>query len=77
MSRETYIDGKPDCEYFCTDCLQLRLSFLIKTNNCGNCNSTSIIKGSPGELDKTQLKKQYQFLNLLDKIDDNNTPIIT
>lgn len=71
MSKGQYIDGKPDCEYFCTKCLQLRLSFLIETNRCGNCNSDKIIKDQPGELDKDQLKKQYQFLNLLDKINDN------
>ena len=68
MSKEMYIDGKPDCEYFCTKCLQLRLSFLIETYKCGNCNSKSIIKDKVGALDKDQLKKQYQFINLLDKI---------
>ena len=67
MSKGSYIEKKPDCEYFCTKCLQLRLSFLIKTYKCSQCNSKEIIKGKPGELDKDQLKKQYQFINLLDK----------
>lgn len=57
----------PDCEYFCTDCFQLRLSFLPETIKCKNCGSKAIIKAKPGYLDQKQLKRQYQFLNLLDK----------
>lgn len=64
---KTYIIGKPDCEYFCTKCLQLRLSYIPNTIECANCHSKSIIKGKPGSLNKDQLKKQYQFINLLDK----------
>jgi DNA-directed RNA polymerase subunit RPC12/RpoP len=62
MTKESYADGKPDCEYFCTECLQLRLSYLIRTYKCSNCDSKNIIKGKPGSLDKTQLKKQYQSI---------------
>lgn len=45
----------PDCEYFCRDCQQLRLSFLDKTEKCGACGSSNIVKGRPGELDKGAL----------------------
>lgn len=45
----------PDCEYFCRDCQQLRLSFLDKTEKCGACGSSDIVKGEPGELDKGAL----------------------
>lgn len=67
MTIESYINKKPDCEYFCTKCCQMRLSFLIETIKCKNCGSDKIIKAKPGLLDKEQLKRQYQFLNLLDK----------
>jgi hypothetical protein len=67
MTKESYVERKPDCEYFCRNCLQLRLSYLIRTHKCANCQSTNIIRGKPGSLDKDQLKKQYQFINLLDK----------
>jgi hypothetical protein len=61
MTKESYADGKPDCEYFCTDCLQLRLSFLINTYKCGNCNSNHIIIGSPGQLDKEELIEKHRI----------------
>lgn len=67
MTIQSYIDKKADCEYFCTNCFQLRISFLIKTYKCNNCGSKEIIKAKPGKLDKKQLKRQYQFLNLLNK----------
>ncbi len=43
-------------EYFCRFCQQLRLNAIgAPVNNCGNCNSTDIIIGNIGELDKAQL----------------------
>lgn len=69
MSVESFAHKEPDCEYFCTDCCQLRLSFLIETDKCKNCGSIHIIKAKPGELDKAQLKRQYRFINLLGKTD--------
>lgn len=48
----------PDCEYFCRDCGQLRLSYLDKTEVCGNCGSSNIVKGEPGKLNKEVLKKE-------------------
>ena len=66
---------KIDCEYFCTNCYQLRLSYLKKTKKCKNCKSKAIIKGKQGSLNKDQLKKQYQFINLLDKTDPYRTKI--
>ncbi|MHA2342906.1 MAG: hypothetical protein ACXADW_13600 [Candidatus Hodarchaeales archaeon] len=44
------------CEYFCHNCQELRLSFLIVTHNCKNCGSTNIILGRIGELNKNELK---------------------
>jgi Zn finger protein HypA/HybF involved in hydrogenase expression len=43
-------------EYFCKDCLQLRLAFELR-HTCGNCGSTNIIKGAIGTLDKESLKR--------------------
>lgn len=60
MTKESYAAGVPDCEYFCIDCCQLRLSFLIKTYKCANCNSKRIIIAEPGQLDKDQLIKKFK-----------------
>jgi len=38
-------------EYWCQDCKQLRLSFVI-TDKCGNCGSCKIVKGDIGKLKK-------------------------
>lgn len=38
-------------EYWCQDCKQLRLSFVV-TDKCGNCESKRIIKGKVGTLKK-------------------------
>lgn len=54
--------GKPDCEYFCNNCHQLRLSLLSKTNNCGNCGSKDIIKGDIGSLNKDNLIKRRKTM---------------
>ena len=58
MHYEMYYGGglKVDCEYFCNNCKQLRISFLPKTTQCKNCKSSDIIKGEPGKLDKEKLK---------------------
>ena len=48
----------PECEYFCRGCLQLRLSFLDDTVECGNCKSKDIIKGKLMELNKESLIKE-------------------
>lgn len=50
--------GSPT-EYFCTKCLQLRLSLIADKSVCGNCKSTDIITGSIGTLDKQALLKQH------------------
>lgn len=52
--------GDANCEYFCRCCRQLRLSFLDKTEVCGNCGSSNIVKGEPGKLDKEALLKETQ-----------------
>jgi len=46
-------------EYFCTKCLQLRLSF-VDVVSCKNCGSDEVITGLPGQLDKEALIKQYR-----------------
>ena len=38
-------------EYWCQDCKQLRLSFVL-SNKCGNCGSKRIVKGDIGTLKK-------------------------
>lgn len=57
-ARTDDIDGSP-CEYFCTACLQLRLSFRKENNHCLNCKSPEIIIGKVGSLDKPALIKKY------------------
>ncbi len=52
------VHGSPSCEYFCKDCLQLRLSFLDDTIECGNCGSENIVKGNLLELNKEDLIKE-------------------
>ncbi len=45
-------------EYFCRSCRQLRLNAIdAPAKKCKNCNSTDIIIGNVGELDKQQLLK--------------------
>lgn len=56
--RNDGIDGA-SCEYFCTDCLQLRLSFRDETVSCYNCGSKQIIVGTVGSLDKIALLNEY------------------
>jgi hypothetical protein len=46
-------------EYFCTNCLQLRLSF-IDVVHCKNCGSDRIITALPGKLDKENLVRKYR-----------------
>ena len=50
--------GEPT-EYFCTKCLQLRLSLIADKSHCRNCNSKEIIIGKVGTLDKSALIKQF------------------
>ncbi len=38
-------------EYLCSDCGQLRLSFVL-SDSCGHCGSDNIIKGKLGTLSK-------------------------
>jgi len=47
-------------EYFCTKCLQLRLSLVKDKSHCFNCGTTEIIPGQVGQLDKQALLKQYR-----------------
>ena len=47
-------------EYFCTVCLQLRLSLRVTDLYCGNCGSTRIINGEVGSLDKQALLTQHR-----------------
>jgi len=49
-------------EYFCTKCLQLRLSMTKDKSHCFNCGTTEIIPGSVGQLDKQALIEQYKPL---------------
>ncbi len=42
-------------EYFCKDCLQLRLAVRDARTSCGNCGSKNIIIGKVGDLDKSRL----------------------
>jgi len=58
--RMAIMERDADCEYFCKDCTQLRLSFIKDTSKCGNCGSLNIIKGKPGELDKETLLKEVK-----------------
>ena len=46
-------------EYFCKNCLQLRLS-LVMCDTCGNCGSDQIIKGDLETLDKKKLINEYK-----------------
>lgn len=54
------IHKQPSHEYFCKDCLQLRLSLLGATKACGNCGSKDIIIGKVNKLNKEELKNQYE-----------------
>lgn len=48
-----FVDGTPvePFEYLCSNCNQLRLSF-VATDKCGHCGSPKIIKGKIGTLRK-------------------------
>jgi len=59
LVRIDQIDGVPT-EYFCTKCLQLRLSFFPILISCRNCHSIDIITGKVGTLDKQALLKKYK-----------------
>lgn len=55
MNETTIVIGMvPTGEYFCRACKQLRLSF-IRIEKCGNCESTDIVIGVVGSLDKAKL----------------------
>lgn len=47
-------------EYFCTKCLQLRLSLVVDKSHCFNCKSMEIIPGAVGQLDKQALLKEHR-----------------
>lgn len=47
-------------EYFCTNCLMLRLSMNSDKSHCFNCGSTEIIPGHVGQLDKQALLAKYR-----------------
>ena len=47
-------------EYFCNNCGQLRLSLTSITIRCGNCNSTDILIGMVGGLNKEELKEKHK-----------------
>ena len=49
-----------ETEYFCTICLQLRLSLISDKSHCGNCDSTEIITGAINTLDRQALIEQYK-----------------
>lgn len=42
-------------EYFCRSCGQLRLCLVQGKADCGNCGSSDLVFGKPGELDKQAL----------------------
>jgi len=48
------------CEYFCKSCGQLRLSFERDPGQCGNCDSTKLIVGEVGCLNKNLLKSEWK-----------------
>ncbi len=50
--------GKP-YEYFCNGCGQIRLSYRPNTHDCANCNSSNIVRGRVGKLDKDKLKAEF------------------
>ncbi len=52
--QEIYI-GFKETEYFCKDCLQLRLSLKDDKSTCGNCGGTNLITGECGTLNKEAL----------------------
>ena len=54
--------GKP-YEYFCKGCGQLRLSYRPNTHGCANCNSSDIVRGRKGKLDKGRLKANFALKN--------------
>jgi len=43
----------PAFEYLCSDCHQLRLSY-VAADTCRNCGSKNIVKGKPGTLERSQ-----------------------
>jgi len=48
-----------ETEYFCTKCLQLRLSLISDKSHCGNCGSEHIITGKVDELNLADLLNKY------------------
>lgn len=57
-----FIKGKrtKPFEYFCYDCKQLRLSYIM-TIRCANCGGYRIIKGAINSLDKAKLVEQTPY----------------
>ncbi len=54
--------GKP-YEYFCNSCGQLRLSYRPNTHSCTNCDSSDLVLGRTGYLDKDALKAEFARKN--------------
>ena len=55
---ELYIGYEP-VEYFCNNCGQLRLSIDEFDGICKHCDSTDVITGEIGSLDKEALKRGF------------------
>lgn len=51
---------KPQFEYFCRSCGQLRLSFDKKLTDCGNCGDPISIRAAMGELNAARLRKSWR-----------------
>lgn len=47
-------------EYFCHGCGHLRLSLRRVNDFCGNCGGSDLTWGTPGELNKEQLKQEFK-----------------
>lgn len=59
MGRIDNFDGNRPTEYFCNNCGQLRLSLIADKTKCHNCNSSDIVKGDMGSLNKDKLKEGF------------------
>lgn len=54
------VNADEACEYFCTECLQLRLFARPgKPTECGNCGCEDLVVGRIGELDKKELTLEH------------------
>ena len=53
-----FVGMKPQGEYFCKGCRQLRLAFL-NVVKCDNCGSTELIHAKVGRLNKEALLRAY------------------